>query len=167
MPETGGKKKKQDGRQRSVARLAAVQALYERAIRHAEASDILAEFHSQRWLGADEENTEPLAKPDVGFMGDLVRGVSEKQDDLELMIGSALDDGNDFKRYEVLLQTILLAAAYELFARPDVPPRVVINEYLDVAHAFFADKEAALVNGVLDKLARKLRPQEMAARAGA
>jgi N utilization substance protein B len=167
MPETGEKRKKKDGRQRSVARLVAVQALYERAVRNADVSDVLAEFLSQRWQGADEENPAPLAKPDVRFMGELVRGVSEKQGDLELLIGTALDTENDFERYEVLLRTILLAGAYELLERPDVPPRVVINEYLDVTHAFFAEREAALVNGILDKLARKLRPREMAARAGA
>ncbi len=53
---------------------------------------------------------------------------------------------------------ILRAGAYELLGRTDVPPRVVISEYLDVAHAFFAGKEPGMVNGVLDRLARVLRP---------
>ncbi len=60
---------------------------------------------------------------------------------------------------------ILRAAAYELSARPDVPPRVTVSEYVDLADAFFGGKETALVNGVLDRLARALRPDEMDVRA--
>ena len=60
-------------------------------------------------------------------------------------------------RLETILRAILRAGAYELLGRCDVPPRVVISEYLDVAHAFFAGKEPGMVNGVLDRLARVLR----------
>lgn len=153
--------KKKSGRHRSVARLAGVQALYEMAITHAAVDDVLQEFTAQRWKGADEEQSEPLATPDVRFMGELVRGVSERFDDLNQLVMTVLDDKNSFDRFEVLLQTILRASAYELLERTEIPPRVIINEYIEVAHAFFAEKEASLVNGVLDKLAQKLRADEM------
>ena len=150
------------GRHRSAARLAAVQALYEIAITGAAASSVLEEFFSQRWLGADEEQQTPLAKPDVRFMSELVRGVSAQQHDLETLVCGALSEKASFDRLEVLLRLILKAGAFELLKRPDIPLRVVINEYLNVAHAFFSESEAALVNGVLDQLAQKLRPQEIA-----
>jgi N utilization substance protein B len=64
-------------------------------------------------------------------------------------------------RLETVLRAILRAGAYELTARPDVPARVAISEYLDVAHAFYAGKEPGLVNGVLDRLAHDLRPGDL------
>jgi N utilization substance protein B len=66
-------------------------------------------------------------------------------------------------RLEVLLRAIMRAGAYELLARGGVPARVIINEYVDLAHAFFAGAEPRMVNGVLDRLARSLRPGELEA----
>ena len=154
--------KKQSGRHRSVARLAGVQALYEMAITSAIVEDVLKEFSSQRWKGADEEQSEPLAKPDVRFMGELVRGVASQSSNLDQLIKTVLREKNSFERFEVLLQTIIRAGAYELLERIEIPARVVINEYLEVTHAFFDESEASLVNGILDKLAQKLRTPEMA-----
>ena len=153
--------KEQEGRHRSVARLAGVQALYEMAITGAAVVNVLNEFSSQRWKGADEEQLVPLAKPDVRFLGELVRGVSDRSDDLDQLIGTVLEHNNSLERFEILLRTILRAGTYELLERIEIPPRVVINEYLEVTHAFFAENEASLVNGILDKLAHKLRSEEM------
>jgi len=161
MTENKKNGKNQSGRHRSVARLSSVQALYEMAIRDAAVDDVLKEFSSQRWKGADEEQSEPLAKPDVRFMGELVRGVRERSQDLELIIKTVLDKNNTWERFEVLLQTILRAGAYELLERVEISARVIINEYLEVTHAFFAEREASLVNGILDKLAKKLRADEL------
>ena len=160
MTNTNTNGKKQSGRHRSVARLAGVQALYEMTITNAAVDDVLKEFSSQRWKGADEEQPEPLAKPDVRFMGELVRGVAARLDDLDQIVGTALEEKNTIERFEVLLRTILRAGTYELLERTEIPYRVVINEYLEVTHAFFAESEASLVNGILDQLAKKLRTPE-------
>jgi transcription antitermination protein NusB len=160
MPNTDTNGKKQSGRHRSVARLAGVQALYEMAITNAAVDDVLKEFSSQRWKGADEELPEPLAKPDVRFMGELVRGVITRLEDLDQIISTTLEEKSSVERFEVLLRTILRAGAFELLERTEIPPRVVINEYIEVTHAFFAESEASLVNGILDKLAKKLRTPE-------
>ena len=65
-------------------------------------------------------------------------------------------------RVDSILRAILRAGVFELMERPDVPARVIINEYINVAHAFFSDDEPRVVNGVLDKIAHKLRPAELA-----
>src|SRR3546814_14773226 len=80
------------------------------------------------------------------------------------MIAACLSDDWKVERLEAVLRAILRAAAYELSERHDVPPRVVITEYVDLADAFFAGKEPAMVNGVLDCLARAMRPEELGSR---
>ena len=77
------------------------------------------------------------------------------------MIARALTQEWPIERLEAILRAILRAGAYELLARIDVPARVVISEYLEVAHAFFSGKEPSLVNGVLDRLGRLLRETEL------
>jgi N utilization substance protein B len=69
--------------------------------------------------------------------------------------------GEFIERLEIILRSILRAGAYEILARPEVPVRVAISEYLDIAHAFFAGKEPGLINGVLDRLARTARSDGM------
>jgi N utilization substance protein B len=68
------------------------------------------------------------------------------------------------KRIELVLRAILRAGGYEMMFRKDVPVRVVINEYVEVAHLFYSEEEPRLVNGVLDAIGRKLRAGEMAPR---
>src|SRR5438876_8533171 len=92
---------------------------------------------------------------------DIVRGTCTRQGELDTMLTSALSEEWPVHRLETILRAILRAGAYELLGRPDVPPRVVISEYLDVAHAFFAGKEPGMVNGVLDRLARVLRQGDL------
>lgn len=157
------------GRRRSAARLAAVQALYEMDVAGADADDVLEEFLQKRWrlglAGETPESTdsgeEPLTDPDEEWLGDLVHGVATGCEELDGLIGMALSGDWTVDRLETLLRVILRAGAYELAKKPDVPAAVVITEYLDVAHAFFEGKETGLVNGVLDHLARKLRPGEL------
>ena len=158
----GGKGKAFAGRRRSAARLAAVQALYEMDMAGAAADPILGAFLQDRWkVNGEDGAAADLAEPDGALLADLVRGVAARRDDLDGMIGAALSAQWTLERLEVVLRAILRAGTYELLARADIPPRVVINEYLEVAHAFFAGAETGLVNGVLDRLARTLRPREM------
>ena len=81
------------------------------------------------------------------------------REDIDRGLSSALSADWPLERLEVILRAILRVAVYELLARPDVPARVIISEYLDIAHAFFAGKEPGLVNGVLDRLARSIRSE--------
>ena len=65
-----------------------------------------------------------------------------------------------------MLRAVLRCGAFELLGRPDAPARVVIDEYVEVACAFYERGEPGLVNGVLDRLAHDLRPVEFAAGGG-
>src|SRR5690606_7586851 len=93
-----------------------------------------------------------------------LRGVVRRQRDIDPMIEKTLATGWRLVRVDSILRAILRAGLFELVERPDVPVRVVINEYINVAHAFFIEDEPRVVNGVLDKLAREVRPSELAQR---
>ena len=153
-------KRAQPGRQRSAARLAAVQALYQIEIAGAEIEQVIAEFAGER---LDEKvDGVQLAKPDGGFFAELVRAVCLNRRDLDDMIAAVLTEDWTIERLEVLLRCLLRAGAHELADRPEIPARVIISEYVDLADAFYNEKETGLVNGVLDRLARELRPAELA-----
>jgi N utilization substance protein B len=156
-----------DGRQanrRGAARLAAVQALYQMDLAATPINEALAQFESH-WIGREVEGEEYLPAEAAHFR-DVVRGVVEDQRKLDPMIDQALQKGWPLKRIETVLRAILRAGAYELDRKPDVPARVVVAEYVDVAHAFVDREETGMINAVLDQLARQLRPDEFAAGAG-
>lgn len=153
------------GRRRSTARLAAVQALYEMDLAGSEADPVLQEFLEKRWTNSDGDDA-PLAEPDVKLLTTIVQGVSARRDELDRILEKALTKAWPPERLETLLRAILRAGVYELSTLNDVPARVVITEYVDVAHAFFDGNERGLVNGVLDRLARSLRPNELEDRKG-
>jgi N utilization substance protein B len=145
--------------QLGAARLAAVQALYQGELRKADAESLVAEFRRHR-LGEDIEG-EPAIPPDEELFADIVRGVAERQATLDAMIAELLPANWPFARLEVILRCILRAGAYELASRLSTPARVVIDEYMEVGHAFFSGAEPKMINGILDRLARKLRPGEL------
>ena len=140
---------------RSATRLAAIQALYALEVSGGEVDRILADFVERRWIPSDKPSAS--AMPDEPFLRALVEGVAANGPRIDAAIEDALTSGWTLPRLEILLRTILRAGAYELCAQPDVPTKVVINEYLDIAHAFFAGKEPSLVNAVLDRLASRFR----------
>jgi N utilization substance protein B len=153
-----------DGRQanrRGAARLAAVQALYQMDLAATPINEALAQFESH-WIGREVEGEEYLPAEHAHFR-DVVRGVVEDQRKLDPMIDQALQKGWPLKRIETVLRAILRAGAYELDRKPDVPARVVVAEYVDVAHAFVDREETGMINAVLDQLARQLRAGEFAA----
>ena len=144
--------------ERSVSRLAAVQALYQMEVAHTGVSDVVAEFAKHRFEESVEDDT--LAKADKLFFSELLHGVVRRQLEIDPMLQAHLASGWSLKRIDSILRACLRAAAFELIERSEVPARVVINEYIEVAHAFFEGDEPKVVNGVLDKLAKKLRPAE-------
>lgn len=147
---------------RGAARLAAVQALYQMDIAGAGLNEIFAEFESH-WIGREVEGAEYLPA-EAGFFRDIVSGVVREQRKLDPLIDAALARGWPLKRIEALLRAVLRAGAYELDHRRDVPARVVVSEYADVANAFVDANETGMVNAVLDQLARQIRGDEFAAR---
>jgi N utilization substance protein B len=146
---------------RGAARLAAVQALYQMDIAATPLNEALAQFETH-WIGREVEGEEYLPAEAAHFR-DIVRGVVDDQRRLDPMIDKALEKGWPLKRIETVLRAILRAGVYELDRKPDVPARVVVTEYVDVAHAFVDSGETGMVNAVLDQLARELRAGEFAA----
>jgi N utilization substance protein B len=142
-------------RARSVARLAAVQGLYQMDLAQTDLTAVIREFTLYRF---GEVARFDFADADVAFFSDLIKGVVDRQKDIDPLIDGQLAQGWRLKRIDSTLRAILRSGAYELMERPDVPASVVINEYVDVAHAFFGGDEPKVVNGVLDKLAHRLRP---------
>ncbi len=143
---------------RGAARLAAVQALYQMEIGGGEIADVLAEFEMFR-LGQELDGDE-YREADAIFFRDVVSGVVAEQKTIDPKIHQTLVEDWPLKRIDVTLREILRAGLFELMRRRDVPAKVVIAEYLDVARAFFVEDEPRIVNAVLDKLARQIRPQE-------
>jgi N utilization substance protein B len=143
---------------RGAARLAAVQALYQMDIAGTGLNEILAEFESH-WLGNEVEGSQYLPA-EAAFFRDIVGGAVREQRKLDPMIDTALSAGWPLKRVEALLRAVLRAGAFELDQRKDIPARVVVSEYVDVANAFVDRDETGMVNAVLDTLARQLRTAE-------
>lgn len=102
---------------------------------------------------------------DAQFFTSLIRGTVRAQRDVDPVIDKSLAEGWRLVRVDSLVRAILRAGVFELMERPDVPVRVVLNEYIDVARAFYDGEEPKLVNGVLDRIARQLRPGELEAKA--
>lgn len=146
---------------KSAARLAAVQALYQMDVGGTSLDDVLTEFEDWR-LGKELDGVR-YREASAALFERLVRGVVAEQKKLDPQIHIALVAGWPLTRLDVTLRAILRAATWELLSNSDVPARVVISEYLDVAKAFFEGEEPKMVNGVLDNLARQLRPEELAA----
>jgi N utilization substance protein B len=145
---------------RSAARLAAVQALYQMDMTGIDLTQVIAEFEAHRF-GQEIEGCE-YTQAEAAFFSDLVKGVVREQLKLDPLIDEQLAQGWRLTRVDSILRAILRAGAYELLLRDDVPARVVISEYVDVAHAFFSEDEPKVANGVLDKLGHNARPREFA-----
>jgi N utilization substance protein B len=158
MAKAAQPKEARRANRRGAARLAAVQALYQMDIAATPLNEILAEFESHR-LGREVDGEEYLPAEAAHFRA-VVEGVVADQRRLDPMIDAALTKGWPLKRIETVLRAILRAGVYELDKKPDVPARVVVTEYVDVAHAFVDREETGMVNAVLDQLARQLRAGE-------
>ena len=155
---------------RTAARLAAVQALYQMDLAGTDLNDVIAEFISQRMSNeANEDQPESdedcashvdLSGADKQFFSDVLRAVLRRQREIDPLIDDQLATGWRLVRVDSILRATLRAGVCELLERADVPVRVVINEYINVARFFFSEDEPRVVNGVLDKIARKVRTAE-------
>lgn len=137
---------------RSAARLAAVQALYQMDIGHQTLEDTLSQFsaiHKSREIEGEE-----YLPADTDFFRQILNGVVRAQLEIDPAVDNALKEGWPMGRIDATMRAILRAATFELLKRRDIPSRVVITEYVDVAKAFFEDDVPKMVNGVLDEVAR-------------
>lgn len=144
---------------RYAARLAAVQAMYQMELTGLDAEAVAEEFIAHRF-SQDAESPNGAA-PDEHLFADIVRGVPHHQIEIDRAIAGCLAADWKLARIDSILRAILRAAAYELIARLDIPAKVVIDEYLDVTHAFFEGDEVGFVNAALDSLARLKRAGEL------
>jgi N utilization substance protein B len=151
---------------RSTSRLAAVQLLYEIEVSGVGPNQVLKEYLLKRWQPtlADVEELGTLAPVDEEYLRKLVAGVWDDVDTINQALEPVLAPTHAVDRLEALVKLILQLGTYELQNCKFVPARVVINEYMNVANAFFTANEPKLINGVLDKLAKNLREKEMAAK---
>ena len=148
---------------RSAARLAAVQALYQMEIAGTDWQTVQCEFEDHR-LGAEIEGAQ-YRDANVELFRDILKGVVEHQAAIDKLTDRALVEKWPLGRIDATLRAIFRSAGYELTARPDIPPKVIIGEYVDVTKAFFsAGREAKFVNAVLDHMANEVRGEEMAKR---
>ena len=146
---------------RSAARLAAVQALYQMEIGGADWKTVRREFEDHR-LGAEIEG-EQYREADTALFRDILKGVVDRQAAIDQLTDRALVAKWPLGRIDATLRAIFRAAGHELTARPDIPPKVSIGEYVDVTKAFFeGGKESKFVNAVLDHMARETRPEAFA-----
>lgn len=147
------------GGARSAARLAAVQALFQ-IEQDAESApgSVVAQFRAHR-LGREVDGSL-YAEADAAFFEDIVLGASGRCAEIDDHVSGALSAGWRIGRLDSVLRAILRAGCYEILARPDVPTPSIINEYVDIAHAFFEGSEPGFINGVLDAITRTLRGRE-------
>jgi transcription antitermination protein NusB len=142
-------------RSRSAARLAAVQASYQRSMESTPTAQLLHEFHQHR-LGATIEDAE-YNEAEIEFFDDIVSGSIAREAELDAAIAARLSTGWSLERLDKPMRALLRVATYELLARTDVPVKTVINEYVDVADAFYDKREKGFVNGLLDAVAKDMR----------
>jgi N utilization substance protein B len=158
------RQRRPQGRPRTGARLAAVQALFQAEQAQASPETVIDEFIRHRLgvvpgaPGGFEDGR--VAEADVPLFARIVRAATREQDTLDPMLAAALAEDWPLERLDSVLRALLRAGAAELWMADGPPAKVVINEYMDVAHGFFDGEEPGMANGVLDRLARLLRPAE-------
>ncbi|MGV8939349.1 MAG: transcription antitermination factor NusB [Allorhizobium sp.] len=141
--------------QRGAARLAAVQALYQMDVGGTGVLEVVAEYETHR-LG-QEVDGDTYLKADASWFRSIVAGVVREQTKIDPMIRGALQDDWMLSRIDSTVRAILRSGVFELLERKDVPVAVIVTEYVEIAHAFFAEEEPKLVNAVLDRIAKQVR----------
>ena len=98
-----------------------------------------------------------LPNPDIGYLRDIVLGITNNASKYEKKIDSILADNWTIDRLDVLMRALLKAASYEFFEKPEIPMTIIISEYTDLSHAFFFDKEAKFACSIINQLATQIR----------
>lgn len=140
---------------RAGARLAAVQALYQMEQTEQSARSVIADFMEDR-LGLNDEG-EPVEEADPDIFRAIVDGTVERQEAIDSAIMKRLASGWKIERLDATSRAILRAAVYELIAEISLPPQIILDEYVSIAHAFFEGAEPRFINGLLDAVSRDIR----------
>jgi len=153
------------GRPRTLARVAAVQALYQAEQGNTSPETVIDQFVRHRIGGLPAGGLEEGCVPEahVPLFANIVRTATKQQDTIDSMLVAALPEAWPLARLDPVLRALMRAGGAELWMSDGPPVKVVINEYMDVAHGFFAGEEPRMANGVLDRLAHLLRPAEFQA----
>ncbi len=162
MAKTNNDKTRSGGGRRSAARLAAVQALYQFEDGDTDIESVILEFltHRPGALVDQDGDDQSYAETDRDMFADVTRGTARRIVDIDQKLAQTLPSSWPIERIEKILRNIMRCGVYELQMRPDVPFRVIINEYVELARDFFGEDEPAMVNAVLDRVARQLREEE-------
>ena len=160
---SAGKSRQRGTVRHRAARLAAVQALYQLEITDLPVGAVVDEFVHHR-LGAADPEASRGAKANEPLFKELVRGADIRKEDIQAHIEPSLGAGWSYDRLEIILRCVLRLGTFELLARFEVPAAVVVSEYVDIADEFFSGSEPGVVNAVLDRVARTLRPGELESR---
>lgn len=149
---------------KSGARLAAVQATYMIEYGQLSVDEVIKDFINGevgRYViedeGNDREELVEISEMDTNYFATLTRGVHEKKEYMEKSLAHYLKEGWSFERFDGTLRALLLCATYELINTLDVDTKVIIQEYVDLAYAFFSKKEPKMVNALLDQIAKEVR----------
>ena len=146
--------KPRKGSRRTAARVLAVQALYQIDMSGADTAEVIKEFRAHR-LGSGKD------APDAKLFARIVASGGTRQAEIDALLRPALAESWALERIDAVMRGLLRAAIAELLDLTDTPARVILNEYMHVSHSFFPAKETRFANGVLDRLARQLRPAEI------
>ena len=144
---------------RSVARLSAVQTLYQIKFSNITAEESILHFSSIAPNEKSEDISEKLHEAYEGFYIELVKGTQGLVSKINEILKNSLDDSWPIDRMEILLLTILRCGIYEIISHRNIPPAVLISEYISITDSFFSGNESALVNAILDKLSKELRKE--------
>ena len=144
----------------TATRLAAVQALYQIEFNGSSAETVIQEFYNH-WIGKDDDEVDWGGQASETLLSELVAGTIKCQAEIDNYLDSVLDKTWPLNRIANVMRCILRIASFELISRHQVPAKVVVSEYVNLAHSFFSGGETGMVNGVLDKLAHLLRSDEL------
>ena len=149
---------------KSGARLAAVQATYMIEYGQLPVDEVIKDFINGevgRYVieeeGNEREELVEVSEMDTNYFATLTRGVHEKKEYMEKSLSHFLKEGWSFERFDGTLRALLLCATYELINTLDIDAKVLIQEYVDLAYAFFSKNEPKMVNALLDQISKEIR----------
>lgn len=148
-------------KKKAAARLAAVQACYMMEYGQLPLDEVIRDFASgeigryviQEDINANEEMQE-ISEMDRDYFEQILRGVQSNKEDLEKSLALYLKEGWSFERMDGTMRALLLCAVYELINTTDVDVKVIIQEYVDLAYAFFTKSEPRVINALLDQVSK-------------